>query len=702
MRTWRVLAVLACASLAVSILTFTSSDGRALGDTGSVSAVDPPSMTGISGGSEHTCLIADGTVWCSGANAKGQLGNGSTTRSLVFVPSLVVDVVQVDAGGDSACAVRSDKTLWCWGSIVSGMTVSAGRPTVKRSVKSTPVQVPLTNVTSVAVGPAHACAVLTDRTARCWGSNTLGQLGNGTTNDSDQPVPVRLTQVRQVDVGDRHTCAVTTSNSVWCWGSNTYHQLGRRSIRRRTLPQYIPTVPVKTVATGGYFTCIATTGGRVQCWGRNNYGQVSGPVGASRFTPRTVALRAIVSITAGAEFACATSSAQTWCWGRNRYGQLANGSTFARWKPQKVVPSLTVGRITKVSAGISHACGITTVGGALWCWGLSKSGQLGDGGSLTRLVGTAIWPNGVRLADIGTDVAATVVAAGDISCNSARRALFGEGVEGSKCGDAATAAQVASLNPDAVVALGDLQYEGASLSDLLAYYDTTWGTFRSKTYPVRGNHEYLTAGAAGYVAYFGSASPSYWWANVGGWRLIAVDSWCTGQVPTGCAPESVQTQWLEAQLQRAHDESKCAVVVMHHPFVSSGAHAADTAAALWAASVTGGADLVVTGHDHIFERFAPLGVDGFPAVGGTPLFVSGLGGAQKTDFVHDVPGSEFRSNDVHGVLVLGFTPSGFTWSFDSAADGSSLDSGTAGCTPQRGTSSEIRDQRDFASNIALL
>ena len=650
----------------------------ARGDAAPVSVVDAPSVTAVAAGAEHSCIIRDGGVWCTGTNARGQLGTGNTTKSLAFIPSLVVGATRIDAGGDSSCAVLSDKSLWCWGHIVTGLA-SSGSPL--RAATPTPIQVPLTSVRSVAVGPYHSCAVLTDNSAWCWGSNSRGQLGNGTTTSSASPVKVSLADVRSIDVGDLHTCAVTTANSVWCWGSNSSHQLGRRSTRRRTLPQFVPTVSVKSVATGGAFTCIVTSGGRVQCWGRNEYGQLSRPAGASRYVPHTSSLRGVVSISTGTEFACATTSTTTRCWGRNRYSQLANGGTFVRWKPQKVSPSSAVGRITKVASGASHACGVTTVGGALWCWGLGKSGQLGDGGSQTRPVGTAIWPNAVQLSDIGTDLSARVVAAGDIACNAARRATHGEGVLSSQCGDAHTAAQVSSLNPDAVLALGDLQYEGASIQDLLAHYDKTWGAFKAKTYPLRGNHEYVTPGAAGYVEYLGPVSPSYWWANIGGWRLIAVDSWCQGQVPTGCAPEAPQTQWLATQLQRAHDDGRCAVVAMHHPFVSSGAHAADTAAALWATAVEGGADLVVTGHDHIFERFAPLGVDGFPAAGGTPLFVSGLGGAQKTPFVHTVPGSEYRSNDVHGVLSIEFTPSGFEWSFLSAADGSSLDDGSAGCTP---------------------
>jgi hypothetical protein len=237
------------------------------------------------------------------------------------------------------------------------------------------------------------------------------------------------------------------------------------------------------------------------------------------------------------------------------------------------------------------------------------------------------------------------------------------------------------LSPDGVIALGDLQYEAASISDLRAFYGTTWGAFKNITYPVRGNHEYITSGASGYVEYFGEMSPSYWTTDAGGWRIIAVDSWCQGQLYSGCSATSAQTRWLVNELQRARTEGKCAAVMMHHPFVSSGRYATASTQHLWEASVANGADLVMTAHDHHYERFGPLDATGAPAVGGVPLFISGLGGAQVYPLGPAVPGSQYMLNSDHGVVQLTLTPSTFSWGFVSALDNLTYDAGSASCTP---------------------
>jgi len=320
----------------------------------------------------------------------------------------------------------------------------------------------------------------------------------------------------------------------------------------------------------------------------------------------------------------------------------------------------------------------------MWCWGLGLQGQLGDGGSGPsgmRSIGTEVWPNGVRMKSIGTDQSARIIAAGDIACDTNRRTASNTGPVGTQCGDYATASLISSLKPDGVFALGDLQYESASSQELMTNFDLSWGPLRSTMYPVRGNHEYLTSGTAGYVDYFSEMSPSYWTVDAGGWRIIAVDSWCQGQIYAGCSATSAQTQWLKLELQRARDESKCTAVMMHHPFVSSGLYATASVKNLWEAAVTGGADLMVAAHDHIYERFSPLDVSGAPAVGGMPFFINGLGGAPALPIGDAVAGSAFRYNSNHGVLSFTLTPRAFSWGFISALDGSTIDSGTASCAP---------------------
>jgi hypothetical protein len=282
---------------------------------------------------------------------------------------------------------------------------------------------------------------------------------------------------------------------------------------------------------------------------------------------------------------------------------------------------------------------------------------------------------------IGTDQSARLIVAGDIACNQIRRTTYGIGPSGIQCGEVATAALITSLAPDGVIALGDLQYEDANISELREFYGTTWGAFKNITYPVRGNHEYITSGASGYVEYFGEMSPSYWTTDAGGWRIIAVDSWCQGQLYAGCSATSAQTRWLISELQRARSEGKCAAVMMHHPYVSSGRYAVATVQHLWEASVANGADLVMTAHDHHYERFGPLDATGAPAPGGVPLFISGLGGAQVYPLGPAVPGSQYMLNSDHGVVQLTLTPTTFSWGFVSALDNLTYDAGSASCTP---------------------
>ena len=644
--------------------------------------VVPPAITSLSLGAEHSCYVREGTVWCSGSNTHGQLGTGTTSRTVYFAPSLMANALSVASGGHRTCAVATDRTVWCWGLLHTVPDPTGAPNTITKVATPVPTQVPVTDALSVVVSPDHSCAVRADRTVWCWGSNKYGQLGNGTTAASVVPVQSRISRVVALDAGALHTCAVRATKSVWCWGSNKYGQLGTATPRLRTLPGYVPVVRADSVATGGRFTCIVSTEQRAQCWGRNNYGQLSTAWGAPRHRPVTSPRKGIVALDAGAEFVCArTTAGTTWCWGRNLHGQLGNGSHIARATPQKVNPHSLVGLLGTVATGDSHACGTSAANPSLWCWGLNSSGQLGDSSVTLRRSGIAVWPNGVRMKPIGSDTSARLIVAGDIACNAARRALYGIGPAGIQCGETSTAALITSLAPDGVIALGDLQYEAAGYSDLTSFYGTTWGAFKNITYPVRGNHEYITSGAAGYVEYFGEMSPSYWTTDAGGWRIIAVDSWCQGQLYSGCAADAAQSQWLARELQRARTDGKCAAVMMHHPFVSSGKFATPSVRHLWEASVTNGADLVMTAHDHHYERFGPLDATGAPAVNGTPMIITGLGGAQVYPLDAPVPGSQYMLNSDHGVVQLTLTPTSFSWGFVSAVDNLTYDAGTASCTP---------------------
>ena len=262
----------------------------------------------------------------------------------------------------------------------------------------------------------------------------------------------------------------------------------------------------------------------------------------------------------------------------------------------------------------------------------------------------------------------TVLAAGDIaSCGGD--------------GDEQTAALVARL-PGIVLTLGDEAYDRGSAGDFARCYAPSWGRFRDRTYPAPGNHEYGTAGAGGYYSYFagraGRAGEGWYSFDLGGWHLVALNSNCAAV--GGCQPGSPQERWLRADL--AAHRGRCTLAFWHHPRFSSGTtHGSDAAVAgLWLALYQAGADVVLVGHEHNYERFAPL--DPFGRVDparGIREFVVGTGGRSHYPLGPPLPGSEARDGDTFGVLQLGLRPTGYAWQFLPVAGGAFHDAGTATC-----------------------
>jgi hypothetical protein len=253
--------------------------------------------------------------------------------------------------------------------------------------------------------------------------------------------------------------------------------------------------------------------------------------------------------------------------------------------------------------------------------------------------------------DAGPSV--TVVAAGDIACPQSLA-----------CTD--TSRLVESLKPDAVLALGDIQYERGELVDFQAVYDKTWGRFKSITHPSPGNHEYSTPRAAGYFAYF-DVEPWYS-VDIGEWHVISLNSNCRSV--GGCGVGSPQEKWLRADL--AAHPAKCTLAFWHHPRWSSGYHGSDPGYdPLWSALAQAGAELVLGGHDHDYERFAPDR--------GVRQFVVGTGGRSLYPVLGSEVGSELVNDDTYGVLKLTLRPTSYDWEFVPVDASKFRDSGHAEC-----------------------
>jgi hypothetical protein len=248
-------------------------------------------------------------------------------------------------------------------------------------------------------------------------------------------------------------------------------------------------------------------------------------------------------------------------------------------------------------------------------------------------------------------------------------------------GDDATANLLVGI-AGTVFTLGDNAYPNGSTSDYANYYNPSWGQVKSRTMPTPGNHEYQTTGAAGYFAYFGSAAgdpaKGYYSYDLGAWHIIVLNSnsSCT---TISCAKDSAQEQWLRADLMA--NTKACTLAYWHHPRFNSGAsHGNNTAVApFWDDLYEFGAEIVLNGHEHVYERFAPQTPSAVadPARG-IRQFTVGTGGAGLYSFSTPQPNSEVRNNTSLGVLKLTLATNSYAWQFIPAT-GSFTDSGSGTC-----------------------
>ncbi|MDQ1515353.1 MAG: acid phosphatase type 7, partial [Actinomycetota bacterium] len=246
------------------------------------------------------------------------------------------------------------------------------------------------------------------------------------------------------------------------------------------------------------------------------------------------------------------------------------------------------------------------------------------------------------------------------------------------CGPGQATAKLAQGIDGTVAPLGDNAYPSGSASDYSHCYDPTWGQFKDRTHPVPGNHEYDTGNAAAYFHYFGDlagpAGRGYYSYDVGPWHVVALDSNCG---PADCGAEKT---WLDADLS-AHP-APCTLAYMHHPRFSSGAAGNNSSLnTFWDVLYAHRASVVLSGHDHDYERFAPQNPAGRRDPGrGIRQFVVGTGGGALGSLYSAAPNSEVRNNRSMGVLQLTLRADGYDWRFVPIGGGGFTDSGSDSCS----------------------
>jgi acid phosphatase type 7 len=288
---------------------------------------------------------------------------------------------------------------------------------------------------------------------------------------------------------------------------------------------------------------------------------------------------------------------------------------------------------------------------------------------LALVLGLALSGGGDSQAEGGS---AVLLAAGDIA-------------ECDHEGDEATAKVLADYPQATIQTLGDNAYQHGTAEEFEQCYDPTWGQFKDRTMPATGNHDEATKNAQGYWDYFGESGGPYdkyyYSYDLGAWHVVVLNSdcWRVG----GCETDDPQAEWLRTDL--AGHSAFCTLAVWHRPPFSSGRYGdpEDTARVrpLWGVINEEGVDVLLTGHEHSYERFAPMDTEGKrDEAHGVRLFVVGTGGGNLRSFANDpLPTTEAREDDSWGVLKLDLKPSGYDWDFLPVEGSTFSDSGTGNC-----------------------
>ena len=304
--------------------------------------VDGVNARAIAAGDRETCAIVDGgAVSCWGANAHGQLGDGTTKdRATPKLVSGLARVTSIAVGMlGHVCAARDDGTVWCWGSDAKGELGDGGGVDQKAPV----LVAGLSSVVEVVAGAVHTCARHDDGHVSCFGGGAFGQLGDGTPRDRSPPVKVAsLEHVVQLAAGYEHTCARLADGGVWCWGSNESGALGTGASFDRIEPSPVHVLDhALKLAVGEHQACaILDEKGafHVKCWGDDSWGELGD--GATRVRRRIpvaiLTLSDAIELTLGGSHGCARSATGLACFGANGFGQLGDGTRVDHSRPTAV------------------------------------------------------------------------------------------------------------------------------------------------------------------------------------------------------------------------------------------------------------------------------------------------------------------------------------------------------------------------------
>lgn len=409
------------------------------------------SLAAVGEGHNHGCaILSDNKAYCWGEGAWGALGTNSTSDSSTPTP-IYTDgdlsgktIKQIATGDWHSCAIVSDNRVYCWG---YGSNGELGNGTYNQA--NAPVAVSTSgvmsgkNITQIATGFNHNCALDSDGKIYCWGQNAYGELGNNSTTISNVPVATSMNEfggrrVKQIIAGFFYSCALTTDGSVFCWGTTENGRIGAgQTSGYSARPVQISFGGKKVESISGHAThaCAVISGSQgLYCWGKNNRGQIGNGSTTDSYAPSPASVSGILGggktirqVKANYEHTCVLiSSGDVYCWGAGDKGQLGNGSTSDSTSPVKVnMLSITADNtISDIASGSNYSCALTTRG-YVYCWGENSHYQLGNGSSSNALTPTSLSTPGRTIGDSAIKLRAEYAKKGSaVTCSAVNGAAW--------------------------------------------------------------------------------------------------------------------------------------------------------------------------------------------------------------------------------------------------------------------------------------
>ncbi|HUS30718.1 MAG TPA: hypothetical protein VMZ53_19545 [Kofleriaceae bacterium] len=319
----------------------------------------------------HACAVGrDGTVWCWGTNDKGQLGDNTTTLTMVPVQTVGLSTaIHVALASKASCAIVAGGDVYCWGINDTGQL---GNGT--RTDSLIPVKASIADAVEIAAKADTFCVRKSDRTVWCWGANSDGQAGNADLRSSDVPRQVAVPFAQAISVGVSHACAISTQGTLWCWGSDRVGERGDDATIDRTA-LFETGMNASQFASGEDFTCAVpagVAGQPLRCWGVNSSGQLGDGTKIAHSTPAPAMIDQVINVEAGNASACAIRSDRTaWCWGDNDAENVAMGAAHPQTTPLAIsLPQ----NVNYIAPATSSTCAVLS-DSTTWCWGANNEGQ---------------------------------------------------------------------------------------------------------------------------------------------------------------------------------------------------------------------------------------------------------------------------------------------------------------------------------------